>query len=254
MKNLSSILVLLLPVISLCQSYIVTEYEPKTDSLLTYFDTDTSCSNYYFGIPTCEIKCDDTILVSSISPILPKKSPCKQKEKIIGRNCFKGDTIIYGFNQYSGKLEGYYVIQYPSGRMWIRYTYHKDKLVGIVEHFYDSFTKKPKIKGTPSCLMALVETDEEGRLRNIKAQYTLAGKKLKKGNFKDGDGIILFYRADGSLLRSVEMKNGSPDGKCAYYYPTGQVLVSGKFKDGKFISIWNEFSIEGKTLATTDYK
>ena len=101
--------------------------------------------------------------------------------------------------------------------------------------------------------MALIEMDEEGRLKNIKSQYTLAGKKLKKGTFKDGDGTILFYRADGSLLRSVEMKNGIPDGKCIYYYQTSQILTSGEFKSGKFIGIWKEFSKEGKKIATTEY-
>ncbi len=253
MKKLIPILTLFLPLITLSQSYIVNEYKPKTDSLIIYFDTDTSSSNYYFGIPSCKIKCDGTVLISSISPILPEKSPCKQKEKIIGRNCYTETTVIYGFSQYSGKLQGYYIVYHPSAKIWIRYIFNKNKIVEVVEHFYNSLSSKPKVKGVQNSLMALVEMDEEGRLRNIKAQYNLSGKKLKKGSFKNGDGTILFYRADGSLLRSVEMKNGIPDGKCIYYYPTGQILTLGKFEKGKFIGVWKEFSTEGKTLATTDY-
>jgi len=213
MKKIIIILTLVLPFTVLSQSYIVNEYKPKTDSLIVYFDTDTSVSNYYFGIPSCEIKCDGTTIISSISTILCEKPPCSQKEKIIGRNCFKGDTIIYGFSQYSGKLEGNYDIRYPSKRLWIMYVYRKNKITEIVQHYYDHDCTKPKIKGIESSLMALVELDEEGRLKNIKAQYNVSGKKLKKGSFKDGNGTILFYRADGSLLRTVEMKNGVPHGQ-----------------------------------------
>jgi hypothetical protein len=254
MKNIISIIIFFLPLLTLSQSYIVNEYKPKTDSLLIYFDTDTSVSNYYFGIPSCEIKCDETTIISSISTILCEKSPCVQKEKIVGGNCFRGDTIIYGFSQYNGKLEGNYIIRYPSKRMWIKYIYRKDKIIDIVEHYYDHNCSKPKIKGIESSLMALVELDEEGRLKNIKEQYTLSGKKLKKGTFKDGDGTILFYRADGSLLRSIEMKNGIPHGECIYYYQTGQILASGKFNEGLFVDIWNEFSPLGEILATTNFK
>ena len=253
MKRLILIFIVLLPLFSLAQSYIVNEYKPKTDSLLVYFDTDTSVQNYYLGIPSCELECDGTSKISSISTILAEKAPCSQKEKIVGGNCFKGDTIIYGFSQYSGKLEGNYIIRYPSKRMWIKYVYRKDKIVEIIEHYYDHDCTKPKIKGINSSLMALVEVDEEGRLKNIKVQYDISGKKLKKGSFKDGTGTILFYRADGSLLRSVDMKNGVPHGNCVYYYPTGNVLASGKFNEGLFIGIWKEFSPFGKVLATTDF-
>ncbi|NQX97854.1 MAG: hypothetical protein HRT73_08245 [Flavobacteriales bacterium] len=253
MKKIILILTLIFPFTLFSQSYIVTEYKPKTDSLLSYFDTDTSSLNYYLGIPSCKIKCDDTVLISSISPILPINIPCKQKEKIIGRSCNNRETMIYNFNQYSGKLQGYYIVYHPSKNTWIRYTFSKNKIVKIVEHFYNSLSTKPKVNGMKNSLMALVEMDENGRLKNIKAQYSLAGKKLKKGSFKNGDGTILFYRADGSLLRSVEMNNGIPDGDCIYYYLTGQILTSGEFKAGKLIGVWNEFSIEGKTLITTDY-
>ena len=137
--------------------------------------------------------------------------------------------------------------------MWIKYVYRKDKIVELVEHYYDADCSQPKIKGIVSSLMALVELNEEGRLRNIKVQYNIFGKKLKKGSFKDGDGTILFYRADGTLLRSVEMKQGRPDGQCLYYYPTGQILASGKFKEGIITGIWNEFSTLGKIIATTNF-
>jgi len=43
-------------------------------------------------------------------------------------------------------------------------------------------------------------------------------------------------------------------GNGIYYYPTGQILTSGEFKEGKFIDKWNEFSIDGKIIATTDFK
>lgn len=253
MKNLISILILFLPLITLSQSYIVNEYEPKTDSLLIYFDTDTSSKNYYQRIPSCEIACDDVIITSTVNTISPLINPCSQKEKIISGNCLNKGSIIYSFNQYSGKLEGYYVLKYPSKETWIRYVFKKNKIIELVQHYYDSYSSKPLIKDVNRNLMALVELDEEGRLKNIKAQYDLKGKKLKKGNFKDGSGTILFYRADGTLLRSIEMQYGLPDGQCIYYYPTGQILASGEFKVGMITGVWKEFSILRKVVATTDF-
>lgn len=237
------------------QSYIVNEYEPKTDSLLVYFDTDNSSENYYHKIPPCKIKCDDTVITSSISAMLPSiLAPCSQKEKIIARNCLSGTNEIYNFNQYSGKLEGYYTINHPSGKTWIRYIYKKNKITEIVAHFYDSESSKPMIENVQRNLMALVELDEEGKLKKIKAQYDLKGKKLKKGSFRNGNGTILFYRGNGSLLRSVQMKGGRPDGKCIYYYPSGETLTSGEFHLGLFSGTWKEYDIAGKNLATTKFK
>ena len=65
-------------------------------------------------------------------------------------------------------LNGYYFINYPSCKIWIRYIYKKDKITEIVAHFYDSKSLKPKIENFPRKLMALVELDEDGKLKNIK--------------------------------------------------------------------------------------
>ena len=255
MKILFSTLLFTLPLLALSQSYIVNEYEPKTDSLLIYFDTDSSSPNYFSKIPSCKIECDETIITSSIDAMLPSsKGPCSQKEKIIARSCFNNAKEIYNFNQYSGKLEGYYTVNYPSGFTWVRYTYKKDKITELVEHFYDSKSSNPKIENIQRKLMALVELDEEGKLKNVKAQYNLKGKKLKKGSFKNGSGTILFYRGAGSLLRSVQMKNGRPSGKCTYYYASGQTLASGEFDNGFFSGVWKEYAISGEILASFKYK
>ena len=255
MKTAISIIIFFLPLLTFSQSYIVNEYEPKTESLYIYFDTDTSSANYYSKIPSCKIECDNTTITSSIDAMLPSTSaPCTQKEKIIGGKCSLKGRSIYSFNQYSGKLQGYYFINYPSGKTWIRYIYKKDKITEIVAHFYDSKSLKPKIENFPRKLMALVELDEDGKLKNIKNQYDLKGKKLKKGSFRNGSGTILFYRGSGSLLRSVKMKNGRPHGECIYYYPSGETLVSGQFNLGLFTGQWKEFSITGEILATSEYK
>jgi antitoxin component YwqK of YwqJK toxin-antitoxin module len=254
MKNLISFLIVLLPFSLLCQSYIVNEYEPKTDSLLVYFDTDNSTENYFSKIPTCKIECDKTSVTSSIDAMLPNtKSPCTQKEKIIERKCSVNGKSIYHFNQYNGKIEGYYLINHPSGNTWIRYIYKKNKITDIVEHYYDSSSPSPKVEDIPRKLMALVELDEEGKLKNIKSQFDLNGDKLKKGNFRNGNGTLLFYRGSGSLLRSVQMKNGRPHGKCTYYYPSGQKLTSGEFSFGLFSGIWHEYSKTEVILASTKF-
>ena len=255
MKKPILTIILLLPLLLFSQSYIVNEYQPKTDSLLIYFDTDTSSENNFRKIPTCQIECNETIINSSIDAMLPSTTaPCSQREKIIARSCLNKDKEIYNFNQYSGKLEGYYIINHPSGKSWIRYIYKKDKITEIVEHFYDANSSKPKIEDTPQKLLALVELDEDGKLKNIKAQYDLKGKKLKKGSFKNGSGTILFYRGTGSLLRSVQMKNGRPHGKCIYYYPSGEVLVSGQFNLGLFTGEWKEYAVSGEVLTSTTFK
>ena len=254
-NKLTFFLSVILPLPLICQSYIVNEYEPKTDSLFAYFDTDNSSENYFSKIPNCNIECDKTSVNSSVDAMLPSTSnPCTQKEKIIGRKCSKNGKSIYSFNQYSGKLQGYYIINHPSEQPWIRYVYHKNKIVEIVEHFYDSNSSAPKVEDIPRKLMALVELDEEGKLKNIKSQYDLNGKKLKKGNFRNGSGTILFYRGDGSLLRSVQMKNGRPHGKCTYYYPSGEKLVAGEFSFGLFSGVWKEYSVTSKVLTSTEFK
>lgn len=91
---------------------------------------------------------------------------------------------------------------------------------------------------------------DEGKLFNV-SYYNELGAEIDNGGFKDGNGILNFYRFTGSLSKVIEFNDGQPNGVASYYYSSGTVLATGAYKFGRPDGYWREYGRTGKEVQIT---
>lgn len=91
---------------------------------------------------------------------------------------------------------------------------------------------------------------DQGKLFNV-FYFNEDGSDITNGGFKDGDGILNFYRFTGSLAKVIEFGSGQPDGVASYYYSSGTILATGVYKYGRPDGYWREYSRAGKEVQIT---
>jgi antitoxin component YwqK of YwqJK toxin-antitoxin module len=62
------------------------------------------------------------------------------------------------------------------------------------------------------------------------------GTSILVTEWKDGSGVGLYVREDGSIMARMTYVHEVADGPATYYAPDGTVLGEGVFKDGKRVS------------------
>jgi len=83
--------------------------------------------------------------------------------------------------------------------------------------------------------------------------YNKVGALLTQGSFKDGTGLLKYYRQSGSICMISNYKNGILDGKLQYLYSNGKIMVSGQCVTGQMKGTWSEYNINGLEVKKTVY-
>ena len=83
--------------------------------------------------------------------------------------------------------------------------------------------------------------------------YNKQGKILSQGTFKNGTGLLKYYRQNGTICMISNYKSGLLDGKIQYLYSNGKNMLYGQCLLGKKIGIWKELNIEGVEVTKTKY-
>ena len=67
------------------------------------------------------------------------------------------------------------------------------------------------------------------------------------------NGEIRFYE-QGKLVNVFTYKDDLPNGSyAAYYFPGGNIYITGAFKDGKKEGVWKEYDTKGKLSIVKKY-
>jgi hypothetical protein len=92
------------------------------------------------------------------------------------------------------------------------------------------------------------KTEKEGTFKNNVAVkywyfYTKNGIIEKEGHFKKGEksNWWLFYDKDGNVNHKCQLKNNQKNGYCLIYSKK-KIVKASKFKEGKKIKEWTDFS------------
>jgi len=244
---------------AISQTYLFHEPVIIHDSLRTSLMFDSIENIYPLTKRNCKIlhsvnaQDSTNCMVDYNTVFVPGEAPCNII-KMSTFNCIDSlnRTVFEGFIS-KGKYQGNYIIHYPSGYVHVWMIIEKGNISGPVYHYYDiksdKYVGKTWDKGR---LMAELEY-KNNLLWNVKGLYSIDGKALKKGNFKNGNGVLNLYRQNGSLLRTVEITNGVLHGVCRYYYSNGKTLMEGNYINGEQQGIWVEYSQEGNVLQWFDY-
>ncbi len=254
-RSLFFILFLFISIKGFSQSYIFPEPKIYNDSLRKVIVND-SLENIYpvvihpkFATSTYQ-SCDWDQNI-----FLPDHVPCD----LLGKQLFHiedsaGHKLGGGY-AWDDFLQGNYVLHHISGYVLAWYTLSKTKISGPVNHYYDVPGKPPSTVATYDKGAPLSELEYlEQKLWNVKKLYSIDGKKLKPGTFKNGTGMLHVYRPNGALLRTLTFAEGLLEGPCIYYYSTGVKMIEGNFSEDKFDGTWKEYAIDGELLQETTYQ
>jgi antitoxin component YwqK of YwqJK toxin-antitoxin module len=254
-------LILMLTLIKVCssQTYLFHEPDILNDSLRTAILNDPSNSIYPIQQRPCTIfgnvlDKDSTYCLVTDNIFNPTLVPCGI-QNLYTFDCYDSlNRTVFGSFISQGKYRGNYIIHYPSGYVHVIMTLDKNGISGPVYHYYDistdTYVGKTYDKGSLMVELAY----KNNLIWNVKKLLDKNGKSLKQGNFKNGNGTLNLYRENGTLLRTIEVKNGSLNGICTYYYSTGQVLMQGKYLNDLQEGVWNEYDIFGKIITQPEYR
>lgn len=131
------------------------------------------------------------------------------------------DNKLYSKSNYvNDKLEGTYQRFTKDSTLLITCNYSNDKLHGPYESYSDDgnlIYKGVYVKGEPdgewinnhkNGKLYQKKKWDNGKLIDVFACYDEKGKKLDKGNFANGNGILNVYDKDGNFTKSLKYKNG----------------------------------------------
>ena len=102
-------------------------------------------------------------------------------------------------NFVNNDLHGAFNSYYKNGQLAVKATFNKDNLSGLYYKFYDNGNPKSEF-----------EYNEIGELIKVVKILDRNGKKLDKGTFLNGNGILYVYDNNGLLDEKVNFKNGKP--------------------------------------------
>jgi antitoxin component YwqK of YwqJK toxin-antitoxin module len=254
------ILILFLGSIEVCtsQTYLFHEPDIFNDSLRNAILNDKSNNIYPVEKRPCTIS-GNVLGKDSLNCLVtgdiynPSDAPC-DIQSLYTFDCSDSlHRIVFESFITNSKYRGNYIIHYPTGYVHVWMTLDKNGITGPVYHYYDipsdKYVGKTYDKGP---LMAELEY-KDNVLWNVKKLLDKNGKPLKPGNFKNGNGTLNIYRENGTLLRTVEIKNGVLNGICTYYYSTGQVLMTGNYESNHQNGVWTEYDISGKVVQKPEY-
>ena len=118
-----------------------------------------------------------------------------------------------------GMEDGLWTKWHWNGQKYKEVTYKDGKKDGLETHWYENGQKKG-----------------EGRMKDGKlmeaVQWKPNGEKCPVTNLKDGIGVVVWYREDGTVSRRDSWKNGKLDGISIYYKKDGTEWYRTTYKDG----------------------
>ena len=118
-----------------------------------------------------------------------------------------------------GKLDGLWTEWYENGQKMKEGRMKDGKNHGLETHWYENGQKKG-----------------EGRMKDGKlmeaVQWKPNGEKCPVTNLKDGIGVVVWYREDGTVSRRDSWKDGKLDGISIYYNEDGTEWYRTTYKDG----------------------
>ena len=147
---------------------------------------------------------------------------------------YPNDIIKTEINYFNGKLNGYYKVFDENGKLVQSYLYREDSL------FSDNIVEEPKIivrenyynSGKPQSSGGYIDTIPVG----LHKYYTEQGDVVT-AKFFDETGTVV---SEGMLD-----EKGKKTGKWQFYYKTGEVKASGKYKRNRKTGKWTYFFING---------
>jgi antitoxin component YwqK of YwqJK toxin-antitoxin module/Tfp pilus assembly protein PilF len=196
---------------------------------------------------------------------LQKYSYKEGKVHGLAESYFENGKLSNQMSYVDGKLNGTYNEYFTNGRKSSEGTYTNDNPTGTWKYYYSNGklnrTGTYSPEGNPvgewlyyDQLGQLAERrlfDNEGRLTDENTTYT--------------DGIkhyVLTYKK-GSVIKSTSFKNdgkpinsfGAADGTFAvkYYYPTGELMTEGAYKNGSYSGEWKYYTRFGKVKQIAFY-
>lgn len=73
---------------------------------------------------------------------------------------------------------------------------------------------------------------KEGKLFNVNYVQNPKGKKMNFGNFKNGNGVLIFFNNEGKILSKGLYRNGYRDGKWIEYNFQGKINNYWNYNNG----------------------
>jgi len=123
-------------------------------------------------------------------------------------------------------------------------SYKDGKRHGLKAHWYESGQKLSEINykygkhhGPLTVWYESGQKRREGRMKDGKlmeaVQWKPNGEKCPVTNLKDGIGVVVWYREDGTVSRRDSWKDGKLDGISIYYKKDGTEWYRTTYKDGE---------------------
>jgi len=98
-----------------------------------------------------------------------------------------------------------------------------------------------------SKVIMTLENYKDGKLDGVRTVYYPSGKIVDETIYKNGlkEGVYKKYSEQGIVLENSFFKNNEYEGEAIYKDSNDQVIVKGKFKNGKKVGKW-QFFVNGK--------
>jgi len=133
---------------------------------------------------------------------------------------------------------------------------HYDKFLYKNNSLYATYGFACYVRLKPESLSATTLKPLNKKDSTYFCEKTYDGIITKEG-FKKDDlliGEIRFYE-QGKLINVFTYVDDVPNGfYSAYYFPSGNIYVTGNFKDGKKDGVFKEYDINGKLISTKKYR
>lgn len=97
------------------------------------------------------------------------------------------------------------------------------------------------------------ESYVKGKLNGAKKIFYKGGKVVEEINYTNGikNGVYKKYSENGNVLEEATYKNDQLEGQATYKNGLGQIVSTGKYKDGKKAGLW-KFYENGKFVKEED--
>lgn len=178
-----------------------------------------------------------------------------KNDKIKTEAFYKNDSLNGVYREFNKTGELINVTQYKMGRV-------TEEIIGLfekidyVKRYFDSGSLKFSgnfKSGVPIGIHR--EFDLQGNVISSK-EYDADGKITGEGIFLETgkrDGHWKFYYPSGELMEEGSFKNNKRSGDWKFYFTSGEIEQTGKYSAGKETGEWKFFSKTGATLLEENY-